>query len=105
MFLMTLMDRNLIKITGRKEVAGRPFLYETTEKFLEHFGLMDLKELPNIEEIKALVENSVKREDLFQNTKIIAVSPEGESPNQPEPDALEAKPPEKDSGSQRNDES
>lgn len=104
----TLMSRGLVKIVGKKEVPGRPFLYGTTEKFLEHFGLMDLKELPNIEEIKALVENSVKREDLFQNNKIIAVSPEGEAPNQPEPEALETNlmvPGTIHAGSQRNDES
>ncbi|OQX81932.1 MAG: SMC-Scp complex subunit ScpB [Candidatus Omnitrophica bacterium 4484_70.1] len=40
----------LIKIVGRKEVAGRPYLYATTRKFLEHFGLNSLDELPKLEE-------------------------------------------------------
>jgi segregation and condensation protein B len=50
--LQTLMDRALVKIGGRAEVPGRPLLYETTEFFLEHFGLRDLNELPNAEELR-----------------------------------------------------
>lgn len=60
-----LMEKGFIKIVGKKEIPGRPFLYATTEKFLEHFGLNALGDLPNIEEIKLLVEKSVKREDLL----------------------------------------
>ena len=48
--LNTLMEKNFIKIVGKKEVPGRPFLYGTTEKFLEHFGLKELRDLPSIEE-------------------------------------------------------
>ena len=50
--LQTLMERRLVKIAGRAEVPGRPLLYETTQFFLEHFGLRDLDELPNAEELK-----------------------------------------------------
>ncbi len=50
--LQTLMERGLVKIAGRAEVPGRPLLYETTEFFLEHFGLRDLDELPNSDELK-----------------------------------------------------
>ena len=50
--LQTLMERGLVKIAGRAEVPGRPLLYETTEFFLEHFGLRNLAELPNSEELK-----------------------------------------------------
>ncbi len=50
--LQTLMERGLVKIGGRAEVPGRPLLYETTEFFLEHFGLRDLDELPNSDELK-----------------------------------------------------
>lgn len=63
--LSTLLERGFVKITGKKEVAGRPFLYGTTEKFLEHFGLKSLKDLPAIEEIKGLVERAVKKEELL----------------------------------------
>ncbi len=50
--LQTLMERGLVKIAGRAEVPGRPLLYETTQFFLEHFGLRDLDELPNSDELK-----------------------------------------------------
>ncbi|MDP2924575.1 MAG: SMC-Scp complex subunit ScpB [Candidatus Omnitrophota bacterium] len=49
-----LTDLGLIKIEGRKEVPGRPFLYITTRKFLEYFGLNTLKDLPRLEDFVAL---------------------------------------------------
>src|SRR6476620_5899506 len=50
--LQNLMERGLVKIAGRAEVPCRPLIYETTEFFLEHFGLRDLNELPNAEELR-----------------------------------------------------
>jgi segregation and condensation protein B len=50
--LQTLMERGLVKIAGRSEIPGRPLLYETTEFFLDHFGLRTLNELPNVEELR-----------------------------------------------------
>src|SRR5450432_4866085 len=50
--LQTLMERGLVKIASRAEVPGRPLLYETTQFFLEHFGLRNLDELPNSDELK-----------------------------------------------------
>lgn len=50
--LQTLMERGLVKISGRAEIPGRPLLYETTEFFLDHFGLRDLEELPNVTELR-----------------------------------------------------
>src|SRR5213082_3338764 len=50
--LQTLMERGLVKIAGRAEIPGRPLLYETTELFLDHFGLRTLNELPNVEELR-----------------------------------------------------
>lgn len=50
--LQTLMERGLVKIAGRAEVPGRPLLYETTQFFLEHFGLRTLDELPNADELR-----------------------------------------------------
>ncbi|MCE5313296.1 MAG: SMC-Scp complex subunit ScpB [Nitrospiraceae bacterium] len=44
----TLADRRLIKIVGKKEAPGRPFLYGTTKEFLQYFGLKNLAELPPI---------------------------------------------------------
>jgi segregation and condensation protein B len=50
--LQTLMERGLVKIAGRAEIPGRPLLYETTQFFLDHFGLRHLDELPNVEELR-----------------------------------------------------
>ena len=49
--LGTLLERGLIKIAGRKNVVGRPFLYATTKEFLIRFGLNDLDDLPKIEDM------------------------------------------------------
>jgi segregation and condensation protein B len=50
--LENLMDRELIEPKGRKQAIGKPHLYGTTKKFLEHFGLRTIKDLPEIEELK-----------------------------------------------------
>lgn len=47
--MKSLLEYRLIKIAGRSELPGRPFLYGTTQLFLEHFGLKDLKDLRDIE--------------------------------------------------------
>jgi segregation and condensation protein B len=49
--LSTLLERHLIKISGRKPVVGRPFLYSTTREFLIRFGLRDLSDLPKVEDM------------------------------------------------------
>jgi len=51
-----LSELGLIKIAGRKDVVGKPFLYITTRKFLEYFGINTLKDLPKLEEFAALAE-------------------------------------------------
>ena len=50
----TLLDRRLIKMLGRKEVAGRPLMYGTTNEFLHYFGLKDLTELPTLKEFQEI---------------------------------------------------
>jgi segregation and condensation protein B len=52
--MRTLIDKNFITVSGRKNVAGKPLLYVTTPFFLEHFGLDDLSELPSFKEWKEL---------------------------------------------------
>jgi len=69
--IATLMDRGFIKIVGRKDVPGRPLLYGTTELFLEHFGLKSIKDLPNIDEIKTLVEDTIKKEELLRKENLV----------------------------------
>jgi segregation and condensation protein B len=49
--LSTLLERHLIKIVGRKDVVGRPFLYATTREFLIRFGLNDLTDLPKVDDM------------------------------------------------------
>jgi segregation and condensation protein B len=53
--LGTLIERKLIKIVGRKQVVGRPFLYGTTREFLDRFGLNDLSDLPKVEDLSDLL--------------------------------------------------
>ncbi|MEI6337219.1 MAG: SMC-Scp complex subunit ScpB [Verrucomicrobiota bacterium] len=52
--MQTLLDRGLVKIAGRSEMPGRPLLYETTQNFMEHFGLKDLDDLPNANELRKI---------------------------------------------------
>jgi segregation and condensation protein B len=47
----TLLERGLVKISGRRQVVGRPFLYSTTREFLDRFGLRDLNDLPKVEDM------------------------------------------------------
>jgi len=52
--MQTLLDRNLVRIAGRADIPGRPLLYETSQFFMEHFGLKDLDELPNASELRKI---------------------------------------------------
>lgn len=97
--LTTLTERGLIKIVGKKDVPGRPFLYGTTEKFLEHFGLSSIGSLPDIQEIRNLVENSVRKEELLGTTNIVDV-PQEPVPSEPAP--AEEKTDESESAAQEN---
>ena len=70
--LGTLLERHLIKIVGRKQVVGRPFMYATTKEFLIRFGLNDLSDLPKVEDMadalglegSVLVEQSLPEDQL-----------------------------------------
>ena len=86
--LNTLLERHLIKIIGRKPVVGRPFLYATTKEFLIRFGLNDLTDLPNVEDMAEalgfappalLVERSPSEDTLPLE------EPEADEPPQDEP--------------------
>ncbi len=56
--IRTLLERNMIRISGRKESPGRPLLYSTTPDFLAYFGLNDIDHLPRSSEINELIELS-----------------------------------------------
>jgi len=53
----SLLQKKLIKISGRKKVPGLPLLYSTTKEFLLYFGLKDLSELPSLEELTEMFED------------------------------------------------
>lgn len=54
--IKNLLDKSLIRISGRKKAAGRPHMLGTTRQFLEYFGLKSLEELPKMEEFSALAQ-------------------------------------------------
>ncbi|MEN8223223.1 MAG: SMC-Scp complex subunit ScpB [Acidobacteriota bacterium] len=53
----SLLQKKLIKISGRKKVPGLPLLYSTTKEFLLYFGLDDISQLPSLEELTELFED------------------------------------------------
>jgi len=88
--MQTLLDRGLIKIAGRAEIPGRPLLYDTTQHFMEHFGLKDLDDLPNATELRkiALPKAEVPEETPANPPEgAAATSPaaEGDAPVEAEP--------------------
>ena len=54
--LKSLLQKKLVKITGRKKSPGRPLIYRTTDKFLTYFGLNNIKDLPSEEEILKILD-------------------------------------------------
>jgi len=61
--LKVLLEKKLVKIVGRKKGPGRPLIYRTTDRFLSHFGLNSLKDLPSQEEISKIIEEEQAIED------------------------------------------
>lgn len=57
--IRTLLERRMIRVSGRKNVVGSPFLYRTTKDFLVHFGLNDIRDLPRLEEFGDLIGESI----------------------------------------------
>ena len=57
--IRTLLERHMIRVAGRKNVVGSPFLYKTTKDFLLHFGLNDIRDLPRLEEFGDLIGESM----------------------------------------------
>lgn len=61
--LRNLMEMQLIRVTGRSTLPGRPWQYGTTQLFLEHFGLKSLDDLPGIDELRRLEAEQLRRRD------------------------------------------
>ncbi len=68
--LNTLLEKNLITITGRSETVGRPLLYGTTNEFLLYFGLNKLSDLPKPRE----VDDILKDEDFLEQKRKIMMN-------------------------------
>jgi segregation and condensation protein B len=60
--IKTLLERDLITVVGRSEEAGKPILYGTTERFLEHFGLPSIEDVPRRAELAQQVAALMQRE-------------------------------------------
>jgi segregation and condensation protein B len=61
--LRALMEKGLINFAGKSELPGKPMLYETTRKFMEIFGLRNLKELPTLSQIDELLPEGITEEE------------------------------------------
>ncbi|HYL81247.1 MAG TPA: SMC-Scp complex subunit ScpB [Candidatus Acidoferrum sp.] len=88
----TLLERDLIRMLGRKAEAGRPIVYGTSQGFLEHFGLKELGDLPSLREIDELIEASGTQaaSPSADAPEGAAVDPAPESPTVPSPAGDEA---------------
>ena len=91
--LENLLDRELIETKGRKQAIGKPHLYGSAKKFLEHFGLQNLKDLPQIDELKraAGAEKSIREAGAVQGQAVPDAAGTG-AEKQAEPDAAETAP-------------
>jgi segregation and condensation protein B len=74
--LKSLLEKNLITITGRAEAVGRPLLYGTTVDFLRHFGLHSLQDLPRPREIDELMKEEAVRATTLEEAASEFVSPQ-----------------------------
>jgi segregation and condensation protein B len=82
--LTTLLDRRLVRITGRKETVGRPLLYATTPEFLEAFGLNDLKDLPSLKELGPIPD--AEEDNAATATESQAPATAGDTPTDADPE-------------------
>ncbi len=74
--LKSLLEKNLVTITGRSETVGRPLLYGTTVDFLRHFGLPRIQDLPRPREIDELMKEESVRATTLEEAASTFVSPE-----------------------------
>ncbi len=85
--IRTLQDRDLIGVVGRAEGLGRPLLYGTTRRFLEHFGFASLDDLPRPEELPILLRDRAPLEEPSEEDPS-----EGEESQEESEDGSEEKP-------------
>ena len=80
--MQTLLDRGLVRIAGRADIAGRPLLYETTTFFMEHFGLKNLDDLPNAAELRRVAVPTAQPPVTASETTAETPVPENASPTE-----------------------
>lgn len=96
-----LLELQLIKVVGRSDMPGRPWLFGTTQQFLLHFGIRDITDLPNIEELKKATEEARKKteaEAKSKNSESESDSEEDEDEDESEAIEENVEPDEKPSG-------
>ncbi|MHB1661665.1 MAG: SMC-Scp complex subunit ScpB [bacterium] len=62
-----LLEKNLIRVAGRKEIVGRPLIYKTTDYFIEVFNLKNLNDLPSVKEMEDVVKKGGIEEDAAED--------------------------------------
>lgn len=72
--LRALMEKNLVCFEGKSELPGRPMQYGTTKKFLEIFGLRNLKELPTLSQIDELLPEGIGEEDEKEKASLSSIT-------------------------------
>jgi segregation and condensation protein B len=77
-----LLERKLIRVLGRREIAGRPLIYATTKHFLEVFDLKNLKDLPTPKEIEELGASLHETEETADLESMAETEGEFDTPNQ-----------------------
>ena len=84
--IRSLLERDLITITGRSEAPGRPLLYGTTQRFLEHFGLRNLDDMPKATELRAQAAALQTAEAKATAEPVAAPAPPEAAPTTPGPE-------------------
>jgi segregation and condensation protein B len=92
--IRTLLERKMIRVAGRKNVVGSPFLYRTTRDFLVHFGLNDIQDLPRLEEFADLIGENIVDDLAALPTQVGmfddgGVDPAAQQPTSSESEAVE----------------
>jgi len=77
-----LLEKGLLKIDGRKDVPGKPYIYGTTKQFLEYFGLRSLADLPKLEEFETLEDGPQKIQAFQQVTEQFREQAQENAPEQ-----------------------
>ena len=87
--LRNLVEMQLVKVVGRSELPGRPWLFGTTQRFLEHFGLRSLEDMPGMDELKRRDEEQSKKAEQTESfpemeKELAEESTKNEAPNDEE---------------------